>query len=306
MVNAREAPKIASGRAGITSNGSVGDGSDSPPARAPTAASHNSSNSNGSVINGKHNMPIANGGSSPTTTTPSASAATNGGVAGGADSLRYEYDDHYFMTDPEEFIYEFFPLQKEWQLLKRPISLHEFELLPFVRSLFFRYGLWFPDETTKAMIATDASGAATIRINMPTEMANRLIFHYNLKLQPAQQQQQQQHDRATPASDAVSMSSQRQSVGGGGGGVPDSIDGCALKRFVMQSVVGNSVVFRVHAPTRGDYLLDIFANAVTPKEYLAGEPMKFKSVCKFKICCGELDTVMVPLPMCARLGALVT
>lgn len=51
---------------------------------------------------------------------------------------RYEYDDHYFLTDPREFIYEFFPLQEEWQLLKQPISLKDFEELPFVRSLFFR------------------------------------------------------------------------------------------------------------------------------------------------------------------------
>jgi hypothetical protein len=27
--------------------------------------------------------------------------------------------------------------------------------------------------------------------------------------------------------------------------------------------------------------------------------MKFKSVCKFKICCEDLQTVMVPLPDCA-------
>lgn len=29
--------------------------------------------------------------------------------------------------------------------------------------------------------------------------------------------------------------------------------------------------------------MDIFANVVTPQEYLTGEPMKFKSVCKFKV-----------------------
>lgn len=57
--------------------------------------------------------------------------------------------------------------------------------------------------------------------------------------------------------------------------------------------------FRVHAPNSGAFLLDIFANSVTPKEYLTGEPMKFKSVCKFKIICEELQTVMVPLPDCA-------
>ena len=38
---------------------------------------------------------------------------------------------------------------------------------------------------------------------------------------------------------------------------------------------------------------------VTPKEYLTGDPMKFKSICKFKISCEDLQTVMVPLPDCA-------
>jgi hypothetical protein len=64
-------------------------------------------------------------------------------------------------------------------------------------------------------------------------------------------------------------------------------------------VVNNVVAFRVHAPCSGALLLDIFANAVTPQEYLTGEPMKFKSVCKFKIMCEDLQTVMVPLPDCA-------
>ena len=64
-------------------------------------------------------------------------------------------------------------------------------------------------------------------------------------------------------------------------------------------MVGNVVAFRVHAPCSGALLLDIFANAVTPQEYLTGEPMKFKSVCKFKIRCEDLHTVMVPLPDCA-------
>lgn len=71
---------------------------------------------------------------------------------------RYEYDDHYFLTDPREFIYEFFPLQPDWQLLKTPITLHDFEELPFVRSLFFRYGLYFSDPNTKAVMYTDSTG----------------------------------------------------------------------------------------------------------------------------------------------------
>ena len=73
-------------------------------------------------------------------------------------NFSYEYDDHYFLTDPREFIYEFFPLQEEWQLLKRPITLREFENLPFVRSLFFRYGLHFADEGYGAVVFTDDTG----------------------------------------------------------------------------------------------------------------------------------------------------
>ncbi|XP_076307028.1 hillarin-like [Tachypleus tridentatus] len=188
------------------------------------------------------------------------------GSKGKSDSLRYEYDDHYFLTDSKEFIYEFFPLQPEWQLLKDPITLREFEELPFVRSLFFRYGLYFPDEKTKAVLHTDSTGAATVRIGMPMKLSSSLIFHYNLKVF---------------------------------GGDVDSHDGVSLKRFVMQSVVDNIVSLRVHAPYCGAFLLDVFANAVTPQEYLTGEPMKFKSVGKFKIVCKDLQTVMVPLPDCA-------
>jgi len=183
-----------------------------------------------------------------------------------SDSLRYEYDDHYFLTDPKEFIYEFFPLQPEWQLLKEPITLEEFEELPFVRSLFFRYQLAFPTEHMKSVMTTDQTGACTVRLEMPLDMQSALIFHYNLKF----------YNNDT-----------------------DNYEGVSLKRFVMQSVVGNTVAFRVHAPCSASLLLDIFANAVTPQEYLTGEPMKFKSVCKFKIVCEDLQTVMVPLPDCA-------
>ncbi|XP_066158165.1 hillarin [Euwallacea fornicatus] len=195
-----------------------------------------------------------------------AKEAPKAGNKAKSDSLRYEYDDHYFLTDPKEFIYEFFPLQSEWQLLKNPITLQEFEELPFVRSLFFRYGLYFSDPKTKAVMFTDSTGAATVKIAMPSHMQGTLIFHYNLKFYDSD---------------------------------GDTFESVSLKRFVMQSVVGNTVAFRVHAPCSGAFLLDIFANAVTPKEYLTGEPMKFKSVCKFKICCEDLQTVMVPLPDCA-------
>lgn len=294
----------------------------------------------------------------------SSSSASSSTTSSSCDNLRYEYDDHYFLTDPEEFIYEFFPLQPEWQLLKRPISLREFEQLPFVRSLFFRYGLYFPQENIRSVLYTDNSGATTIKIGMPNHMIPSLIFHYNLKFHPdingdqLQQQQQQQHLVVTRqqqrhqqtntttnnnytntnghpqqpvcvvintnatnqaiinnSNNNMALMSQQQQlktpptinqtmatpkavqlIGQDG----DHFDGISLKRFVMQSVESNSIVsFRVHLPTNGQYIMDIFANSTTPKQYVTGEPMKFKSVCKFKIVAKELKTVMIPLPDCA-------
>lgn len=59
------------------------------------------------------------------------------------------------------------------------------------------------------------------------------------------------------------------------------------------------VSFRVHLPESGAFILDIFANSITPNQYISGEPMRFKSVCKFKIVAKNLKTVMIPLPDCA-------
>lgn len=67
----------------------------------------------------------------------------------------------------------------------------------------------------------------------------------------------------------------------------------------QQDLLSNIVSFRVHLPENGAYILDIFANSTTPTQYITGEPMKFKSVCKFKIIAKNLKTVMIPLPDCA-------
>lgn len=183
-----------------------------------------------------------------------------------SSNLRYEFDDHYFCTDPDFFIYEFFPQDPEWQLLPRPITLEQFEQLPFVRSLFFRYGLRFTDPRITSVIRTDVSGAATVSITTGPETFDNLIFHYSLRAY--------ENDET-------------------------EFDGINLKRFVMQSVTDEAVFFRVHCPTTKPLLLDIFSNIVSTEHYLLGHPIKFKSVCKFKISCESLNMIMVPLPNCA-------
>ncbi|XP_050408724.1 hillarin [Patella vulgata] len=55
----------------------------------------------------------------------------------------YECDEFYFITNPEDHIYQHFPDDSRWQLLECPISLSEFISLPVVKSSFFNYGLKF-------------------------------------------------------------------------------------------------------------------------------------------------------------------
>jgi hypothetical protein len=124
----------------------------------------------------------------------------------------------------------------------------QFERLPFVRSLFFRYGLRFVDPHIQAVVQAE-NGTASIQIGMNKEAKNSLIFHYNLRFYETEEQE---------------------------------VDGMSLKRFVMQSTTPESVVFRVHVPTTRPLLLDVFANAVSSEHYLTGTPIKFKSICKFK------------------------
>ena len=54
-----------------------------------------------------------------------------------------EFNEHYFLTPPKEFIYDHFPENSNWQFLDRIISLHEYEDWVHVRSPFFQHQLAF-------------------------------------------------------------------------------------------------------------------------------------------------------------------
>ncbi len=53
----------------------------------------------------------------------------------------HRFDDHYFLTPPEEFVYDHLPEDPKWQLLDKPLSKEEFERLVYLKSDFFNLGL---------------------------------------------------------------------------------------------------------------------------------------------------------------------
>lgn len=67
-------------------------------------------------------------------------------VTGHKDDLPqifHKYDEFYFLTDPEDYIYQHYPDDPSWQLIDIPLPFSEFINLPVVKSPFFNYGLRF-------------------------------------------------------------------------------------------------------------------------------------------------------------------
>jgi hypothetical protein len=181
------------------------------------------------------------------------------------DKIKYQYDEHYFLPDPEEFILEFFPHNPEWQLLEQPITLEEFESLPFVRSLFFHYHLDFLNQR-QAVILTNSRGACDIKLRMPEDLKTRLAFHFHLRLANKEE---------------------------------NEVNGIKLERYVLHTIQDDLVSFNVHVPQIGEYFIEIFASLVEPETNPFGQSFKLKCVCKYKIVCEELSQRMHPLPACA-------
>jgi len=63
------------------------------------------------------------------------------GYTGENNQFIRQFQEIYFLAPPEQFLYDHLPEDQRWQLVSRPISLREFEDLPYLRSAFFNHGL---------------------------------------------------------------------------------------------------------------------------------------------------------------------
>jgi transglutaminase/protease-like cytokinesis protein 3 len=57
-------------------------------------------------------------------------------------------NDFYFLTDPQAFIAQHFPVESRWQLLDRPVSKTDFDRFPNYRDAYFELGFnpYFPKQ----------------------------------------------------------------------------------------------------------------------------------------------------------------
>ena len=198
-----------------------------------------------------------------------------------SEKVKYQYNEHYFLTDPDEFIYEFIADDPQWQLLAQPISLNQFVRLPVIRSVFFSYGLEFTDNVLEAILMTNERGGIEIKIAVPIEFQDELVFQYKLSF----------------------ADEERKSLG--------QYNGANLERFVFQTFTNGAVSFSIHVPAIGKYFFEVFANSFAEfnrssiyvdesKEPAANPQFRLRSACKFRIECGALIGKMHPLPECAQ------
>ena len=97
-------------------------------------------------------------------------------------ALTYKCDEFYFLTDAEDHIYQHFPDDQQWQLLKKPISIEEFGRLPVTKSPFYNKRLHFSYRYDAILKASD--GVTEVRLVMPKLMGFAAKLHNKEKKIP--------------------------------------------------------------------------------------------------------------------------
>ncbi|KAK3095942.1 hypothetical protein FSP39_021116 [Pinctada imbricata] len=140
------------------------------------------------------------------------------------ENLVYEYDDFYFLTDPEQLIYSHWSQKEPWQLLSRPLSLKEFEDLPLVKSYFFKCGMYFMSHQKGVVSTKKGRIALTLGFVKPTNFTYKIVFAEN---------------------------------------GDEMHNGNKLKSYALQETGYNEVTFMLRAPKSGAYYFTIFAQLLT-------------------------------------------
>ena len=136
----------------------------------------------------------------------------------------YEYDDFYFMTDPEQLIYSHWGQKNEWQLLSHPLSLAEFEDLPLVKSYFFKCGMFFVSHQKGVVDTKKGKIAITVGYVKPTNFTYKIVISEN-------------ND--------------------------EMYKGNKLKNYALQETRNNQATFIMRSPKSGSFFMTIFAQLLT-------------------------------------------
>ncbi len=84
------------------------------------------------------------------------------------------FQEHYFFTSPEEFLFDHLPADPNWQFVERPISSAEFSDLVYVRPMFFEAGFSILSHKHAHITAADRT-KITLGVSQPVEMIAEVV-----------------------------------------------------------------------------------------------------------------------------------
>ena len=145
-------------------------------------------------------------------------------------AMQYECNEFYFLPNPEEFVYQHIADNDEWQLLARPVSLHEFQEMAYLRSSFFELKLSLRHEIRCTV--SSVNGQAYVQISLPHESRS---FTYRLFIES-----NNDYEARYGAQD--------------------------LSRFVFLEQQNDIMTAEVRCPVEGRYKLDLYCNITEVKE----------------------------------------
>ncbi len=85
------------------------------------------------------------------------------------------FEDHYFLTAPDKFIFDHFPNNKRWQLLAEPLTKSQFNQLPYLRPNFFVAGLKLQSHWQERIIARENPLVITLSAPVDNYISVRLF-----------------------------------------------------------------------------------------------------------------------------------
>lgn len=77
------------------------------------------------------------------------------------------FTGHYFLTSPDEFLFDHFPDDSSWQLLPTPITAEEYLSRPLVKPPFFEHGLRLVNHSGARI---EAQGSVAVTVGAPADV----------------------------------------------------------------------------------------------------------------------------------------
>nr|KAG5696945.1 hypothetical protein BaRGS_015909 [Batillaria attramentaria] len=178
-------------------------------------------------------------------------------------TTQHRINEFYFLPDPEELIWTHYPDKQEWQLLKKPVTVQQFEEHFYVRERFHILGMTVTPKSRLPCVLTTKDGEIDMEFGLPPQNSTNLRYKYMLY-----------RSRTIMSEGSVDL---------------------FLDRFVLFEHHEDLLRFALRFPIKGTFKMDIYGLDINVSDV-------FDLCCSYVIECPKAKANCLPLPDCPPLG----